>query len=82
MISFHAAHLGDFDPELHEKTTEYITEFKFIPNQVCPHMPPYTETEKQRGSIYIKFFILFVYLFSFKTKELEKEIQKKHKALM
>ena len=37
---------------------------------------------KQRGSIYIKFFILFVYLFSFKTKELEKEIQKKHKALM
>ncbi len=31
----HAAHLGDFDPELHEHSTEYITEFKFIPNQVC-----------------------------------------------
>ena len=32
---YHAAHLGDFDPELHDKTTDYITEFKFIPNQVC-----------------------------------------------
>lgn len=35
LISIHTAHLGDFDPELHDKTTEYITEFKFIPNQVC-----------------------------------------------
>lgn len=34
LISIYAAHLGDFDPELHDKTTEYITEFKFIPNQV------------------------------------------------
>jgi len=30
----HSAHLGDFDPELHEPSTDYITEFKFIPNQV------------------------------------------------
>ncbi|KAL9965994.1 hypothetical protein ACROYT_G023999 [Oculina patagonica] len=43
------SHLGDFDPELHEHSTEYITEFKFIPNQ---------------------------------TKELEKEIWKKHRALI
>ncbi|KAJ7369786.1 hypothetical protein OS493_036429 [Desmophyllum pertusum] len=43
------SHLGDFDPELHEQSTDYITEFKFIPNQ---------------------------------TKELEKEIRKKHKALL
>lgn len=43
------SHLGDFEPELHEASTDYITEFKFIPNQ---------------------------------TKELEKEIKKKHKALV
>lgn len=43
------SHLGDFEPELHEASTDYITEFKFIPNQ---------------------------------TKELEKEIKKKHKALI
>lgn len=43
------SHLGDFEPELHEESTEYIREFKFIPNQ---------------------------------TKELEKEIRKKHKALV
>jgi len=53
LISCHAAHLGDFDPELHEKTTEYITEFKFIPNQVCPHMPLYNETEKQMWFAFI-----------------------------
>ena len=34
MFLLHAAHLGDFEPELHEPSTEYITEFKFIPNQV------------------------------------------------
>lgn len=34
LMFFHAAHLGDFDPELHQQSTEYITEFKFIPNQV------------------------------------------------
>ena len=67
LISFCAAHLGDFDPELHEKTTEYITEFKFIPNQVhvCPHLPPYNETEKQHGShlyLYFHFFLLFVFI--------------------
>ena len=36
-IAFHftfVAHLGDFEPELHEASTDYITEFKFIPNQV------------------------------------------------
>ncbi|XP_068716185.1 uncharacterized protein [Montipora foliosa] len=43
------SHLGDFESELHEPSTEYITEFKFIPNQ---------------------------------TKELEKEIKKKHQALV
>ena len=34
LIFSRSAHLGDFDPELHEQSTEYITEFKFIPNQV------------------------------------------------
>ncbi|XP_015751808.1 PREDICTED: band 4.1-like protein 4B, partial [Acropora digitifera] len=43
------AHLGDFEPELHEPSTDYITEFKFIPNQ---------------------------------TKELEREIKKKHQTLV
>lgn len=43
------SHLGDFEPELHEPSTDYMTEFKFIPNQ---------------------------------TKELEREIKKKHQTLV